>query len=173
MKTRERSGARARAAVIAALLAAGTVAAGCDVPTALPRFENTLALPAPDIDVPVTGTPTPAIPVVVDLSNVDEDFAARARGGEIEFTPLNPENGTGTLQVTIRDDTSEAIVTQTVTVDEQGTPQLVTIEREAILAFLGGNVEITVVGDLGPGEIPTRFLTLEAVVRITFEVGGL
>ncbi len=147
-------------------------AAACDVPTALPRFENTLALPAPDISVPVTGTAAPAFPVTVDLSNVDEDFASRARGGEIEFTPVNPEDGTGTLQVTIRDTDSNTVVSQSVTVDEAGTPQLVTIDRDAMLAFLGGNVEITVTGALGPADVPTRFLTLETLVRITFEVGG-
>ena len=161
-----------RGMAIVALWLAAVGTAGCDVPTALPRFENTLALPAPDIAVPVTGAATPATPVVVDLSNVDEDFASRARGGEIEFTPLNPEDGTGELQITIRDTESATVISQTVTVDAQGTPQIVTIERDAMLAFLGGDVQITVTGVLGPADIPTRFVTLETVVRITFEIGG-
>lgn len=173
-KTRDarRRARRARGGAIVALGLALMGSAGCDVPTALPRFENTLALPAPDIDVPVTGAATPAIPVVVDLSNVDEDFASRARGGEIEFTPLNPEDGTGMLQITIRDTESATVVSETVTVDAEGTPQVVTIGRDAMLAFLGGDVEITVTGTLGPADIPTRFVTLDTVVRITFEIGG-
>ncbi len=158
----------AGAATLLGLLAS----AGCDVPTALPRFENTLALPAPDIGVPVTGAPTPAVPVTVDLRNVDEDFAGRARGGEIRFTPLNPEDGTGTLQVTISDVESTTTVTQTVTIDAAGTPQVVAIDEAAMQAFLGGEVEITVTGNLGPASIPTETLVLETLVRITFEVGG-
>ena len=39
------------------------LAAACDVPTGLPRFENTLALPAPEIDVPVTGVSVATPPV--------------------------------------------------------------------------------------------------------------
>ncbi len=174
MRTHERRFAVRRVcrATIVALSLAVVGTAGCDVPTALPRFENVLALPAPDIAVPVTGFPAPAIPVRVDLSNVDADFAARARGGEIEFTPTNPEDGTGTLQVTIRDADSDAEVVQTVTVDAQGTPQIVSIGQDDMIAFLGGDVEITVTGTLGPGQIPTRSLIIDVLVRITFEVGG-
>ncbi len=173
-KTREarRPARRVRHATIVALWLTAAGSAACDVPTALPRFENTLALPAPDIAVPVTGAATPALPVVVDLSNVDEDFAARARGGEIEFTPLNPQDGTGTLQITIHDSESATVVSQSVTVDAQGTPQIVSIGQDAMRAFLGGNVEITVTGTLGPAAIPTRYVTLETLVRITFEIGG-
>ena len=103
MKTREprRLVRRARGAAIVAWLAMGVAA--CDVPTALPRFQNTLALPGPDVLIPVTGTSTPAAPVTVDLSNVDASFAERAQGGEIEFRPLNPQAGTGTLQVATSD----------------------------------------------------------------------
>ena len=161
-----------RGAAVAAALLTAMVAAACDVPTALPRFENTLVLPAPDVSVPVTGVPAPAIPIEVDLSNVDEDFASRARGGEIQFTPVNPEVATGSLEITIRDMDSSVVVTQTVTVDGSGAPQIVRIDRDPMLEFLGGNVEITVTGVLGPGSVPPRFLTLEALVRITFEVGG-
>jgi len=173
MRTRERRDVgRVRHATMVALWLAVVGTAGCDVPTALPRFENVLALPAPDITVPVTGFASPALPVRVDLSNVDADFAARARGGEIRFTPTNPEDGTGTLQVTIRDVDSDVVVMQTVTVDAQGTPQIVTIGQDEMIAFLGGDVEITVMGTLGPGQIPTRLLVLDILVRITFEVGG-
>lgn len=170
---------RARGAAGAATLLALLASAGCDVPTALPRFENTLALPAPDIGVPVTGFPTAAVPVTVDLRNVDEDFAGRARGGEIQFTPQPPQSDlqadpdelTGTLQVTIRDVESTTVVTQMVAIDGY-TPMVVTVDEAAMQAFLGGDVEITVTGSLGPSSIPTQTLMLETLVRITFEVGG-
>lgn len=170
---------RARSAAGAAALLVLLASVGCDVPTALPRFENTLALPAPDIGVPVTGFPTAAIPVTVDLRNVDEDFADRARGGEIEFTPQAPQSDlqadpdavSGTLQVTIRDVESTTVVTQTVTIDGY-TPMVVSVDEAAMQVFLGGDVEITVTGSLGPSSIPTQTLVLATLVRITFEVGG-
>jgi hypothetical protein len=156
---------------IIALLAAATLVA-CDVPTALPRFDSTFAVPGPEVQVPVVGAPVPAVPVTLDLGEVDEDLRARAQGGEIQLTPLNPEDGTGTLQVTITDAESAATVSQTIEVTAAGTPQIVNVGADEMRAFLGGDVTITVTGTLGPAAIPTRLVVLETLVRITFELGG-
>lgn len=156
----------------AAVMIAALAAAACDVPTGLPRLENTLALQAPEIEVPVTGAAAPAVPVTVDLSGVDEEMVERARAGELEFTPINPENGTGTLQVTISDPESGTTVSQAITVTPDGEPQIVAVSGEDMRAFLGGDVEISVSGALGPATLPLRTVTLETLLRITFEIGG-
>ncbi len=153
-------------------LLALVVSAACDIPTALPRFENTMAVPGPDIQVPVLDVPVPAMPVSIDLGDVDEDLRQRARGGEIQFTPSNPENGTGTLQVTILDAESGTAVSQPISVTTAGTPQVIVVSGEDMRTFLGGEVTITVTGALGPAQVPTRLVLLETLVRITFEIGG-
>jgi hypothetical protein len=163
---------RARRGWTVALVMAAMVGGSCDVPTGLPRLENTLALPAPEIEVPVTGTMTPAIPVTVDLSGVDEAMVERARGGELELTPVDPENGTGTLQVTISDPASGTTVSQTITVAPDGQPQVIAVSGDAMRSFLGGDVEVSVSGALGPATVPLRTVTLETLLRITFEIGG-
>ncbi|MGH7444211.1 MAG: hypothetical protein ACREKM_05020 [Longimicrobiales bacterium] len=169
-----RTGAqRARWASRPALwLVAASVAAGCDVPTALPRFENTLALPAPAIEVPALGAPVQTPPATVDLTEVDESFAERARGGEVQFTPVNPEDGTGTLQVTITEPQSGTTVSQSITVTPEGTAQVVSVNEQEIRAFLGRDVQITLSGALGPAAVPVQTVTLETLVRLVFEIGG-
>lgn len=163
--------ARRTSRVVMLLVAAG-VAAACDVPTALPRFENTLVLPAPDIDVPALGFPVTTPPATVDLSEVDESFIERARGGEVQFTPVNPENGTGTLQVTITEPLSGTTVSRSITVTAERTPQIVALDEQEIRAFLGGDVQITLSGSLGPAAVPIQSVTLDTLVRLVFEIGG-
>lgn len=157
-----------RAALAVLLLA---LMAGCDVPTALPRFENTLVLPAPDMNVPVLGAPATTT-VSVDLANVDESFADRVRGGEVQFTPVNPSGATGTLTITIREPQSGASVSGTVDVASQ-TPQIITIPEQTMRAFLSRTVDVTASGTLGPLTLPNpASVRLETLMRITFEVGG-
>ena len=144
---------------------------GCDVPTALPRFENTLVLPAPDMNVPVLGAPAAAT-VSVDLANVDEAFADRVRGGEVQFTPVNPSGATGTLTITISEPQSGASVSGTIDVASQ-TPQIITIPEQTMRAFLGRTVDVTASGTLGPLTLPNpASVRLETLMRVTFEVGG-
>lgn len=170
--TRARAQRARKASRSAMWLAVAGIAAACDVPTALPRFENTLALPAPDIEVPALGVPVQTPPATVDLSEVDESFAERARAGEVQFTPVNPENGTGTLQVTITEPQSGTTVSQSITVTAERTPQVVALNEQEIRAFLGGDVQITLSGALGPAAVPVQTVTLETLVRLVFEIGG-
>lgn len=161
---------RTRPWAAAAALLLG-LSAGCDVPTALPRFENTLALPAPDLVVPVLGVPASAT-VTVDMADVDDAFADRVIRGEVQFTPVNPGNVTGTLEITMREPQSNASVTGTVQVTGAAAAQVIEIPQETMRAFLGRTIQITASGALGPVSVPPGSLRLESLVRITFEIGG-
>jgi hypothetical protein len=146
---------------------------GCDMPSALPRFEPIFLFKSESVSVPVTSLPA-SQSATEDLRHVDESLAKRVREGALLVDVSNPAGATG--QATVRISGGGATVQGVISLT--GGSQRITIPADAIHAFIGNMVTLTASGTLCPamGCVPAlppyAEVTFNTRIELTVEIGG-
>lgn len=148
------------------------IAAACELPTDLPRFESTYVVPAERILVPVASQPV-AITVTHDLGDA-EDLASRARSGAVLVDVENPSGASGPIRLRITADQADVAAS----IDPRGgSRQRIPLTSGEVRAMLGNVVTLHASGTLcpasgcAPGLPPGGLVTLRARYELTLVVG--